>query len=582
MNRQNMIGALEERGTALWDICIIGGGATGLGVAVDAASRGFSTLLLEQYDFAKGTSSRATKLVHGGVRYLQQGNIKLVTEALHERGILWRNAPHLVKNMSFIVPNYKWWEGPFYGIGLKVYDWMAGDLGLGKSRLLSREETLELAPTLDDEGLRGGVLYHDGQFDDARLAIHLAMTAADQGAVLLNYCKVEGLPKNNGKVSGVVAVDEVSGKRYTINAKVVINATGVFTDSILQMDEPDAEPIIAPSQGVHIMLDKDFLPGKASILVPHTDDGRVLFAVPWHDRIIIGTTDTPVDHVDIEPRALPEEVDFILKQIGRYLKKVPTAADIRSVYAGLRPLVKSSSKKTAELARDHLILVADSGLVTVTGGKWTTYRRMAEDTVNTAIEKAGLPIKECITARLPIHGAPGGSRGSRVYEGNERGSRGIEGNDRGEARDEASTKVSRNEAPPKFEGNDRGGAWRSSSDEGLEEGPLHYHGTDAEAIRAIVRAYPLMGERLHHRLPYIRAEVVWAAREEMCMTVEDALSRRTRSLLLDAQAAIDAAPMVAALLAEELGKDTAWQDRQVEEFRALAEGYLPEGYLVKP
>ncbi|MBS1602032.1 MAG: glycerol-3-phosphate dehydrogenase/oxidase [Bacteroidetes bacterium] len=520
MNRQNMVRAIEPTGRELWDICVIGGGATGLGVAVDAASRGFSTLLLEQHDFAKGTSSRATKLVHGGVRYLQQGNIKLVTEALHERGILWRNAPHLVKNMSFIVPNYKWWEGPFYGIGLKVYDWMAGNLGLGKSRLLSREETLELAPTLDDEGLRGGVLYHDGQFDDARLAIHLAMTAAEQGATVLNYCKVEELLKTNGKVSGVVATDLMSGQRYTINAKVVINATGVFTDSILRMDEPDSEPIIAPSQGVHIMLDKDFLPGEASILVPHTDDGRVLFAVPWHDRIIIGTTDTPVDRVDIEPRALPEEVDFILRQIGKYLKKVPTAADIRSVYAGLRPLVKSSSKKTAELARDHLILVADSGLVTVTGGKWTTYRRMAEDTVNTAIEKAGLPMKECITARLPIHGAPSGY---------------------------------------------------------VEEGPLHYHGTDADAIRAIVKAHPLLGERLHHRLPYIRAEIVWAAREEMCMTLEDALSRRTRSLLLDAQAAIDAAPMVAALLADELGKDSAWQDGQIEEFKTLA-----EGYLVKP
>jgi len=532
-----MVQALGAKGRELWDICIIGGGATGLGVAVDAASRGFSTLLLEQNDFAKGTSSRATKLVHGGVRYLQQGNIKLVTEALHERGILWRNAPHLVKNMSFIVPNYKWWEGPFYGIGLKVYDWMAGDLGLGKSRLLSREETLELAPTLDDEGLRGGVLYHDGQFDDARLAIHLAMTAAEQGATLLNYCKVEQLLKKNGRISGVVATDGISGQQYTINARVVINATGVFTDSILQMDEPGSEPIIAPSQGVHIMLDKDFLPGEASILVPHTDDGRVLFAVPWHNRIIIGTTDTPVDHVDIEPRALPEEVDFILKQIGRYLKKVPTAADIRSVYAGLRPLVKSSSKKTAELSRDHLILVADSGLVTVTGGKWTTYRRMAEDTVNTAIEKAGLPMKECITSRLPIHGAPA------AY-------------------------------PSDSEGYDRGGTWRSSSDKDLEEGPLHYHGTDADAIRAIVEVHPLLGERLHHRLPYIRAEIVWAAREEMCMTLEDALSRRTRSLLLDAQAAIDAAPMVAALLADELGKDSAWQDLQVEEFKTLAEGYL--------
>jgi glycerol-3-phosphate dehydrogenase len=505
MNRQDMIRVLEAKGGTEWDICVIGGGATGLGVAVDAASRGFSTLLLEQYDFAKGTSSRATKLVHGGVRYLQQGNIKLVTEALHERGILRRNAPHLVKNMSFIVPNYKWWEGPFYGIGLKVYDWMAGSLGLGKSRLLSREETLELAPTLDGEGLRGGVLYHDGQFDDARLAIHLALTAVNQGAAVLNYCKVNGLLKKEGKISGVSVTDQLSGETHTINARVVINATGVFTDSILQMDDVNSEPVIAPSQGVHIMLDKDFLPGEAAILVPHTDDGRVLFAVPWHDKIIIGTTDTPVDHVDIEPRALPEEVHFILRQIGRYLSKVPGPADIRSVYAGLRPLVKSSSKKTAELSRDHLVLVADSGLITVTGGKWTTYRRMAEDTVNTAIEKAGLPAKECITANLPIHGGAGES---------------------------------------------------------------------AAAILTLVKEHPLWGEKLHHRLPYIRAEVVWAVREEFCMTVEDALSRRTRSLLLDAQAAIDAAPLVASLLAEELGRDRAWQDQQVEEFTELAKGYL--------
>ena len=528
-----MVQALEKKGAALWDICVIGGGATGLGVAVDAASRGFSTVLLEQYDFAKGTSSRATKLVHGGVRYLQQGNIKLVTEALYERGILRKNASHLVKDMSFIVPNYKWWEGPFYGIGLKVYDWMAGSLGLGKSRLLSREETLEMAPTLDAEGLRGGVLYHDGQFDDARLAIHLAMTAADQGATLLNYCRVESLQKQGGKVSGVIAVDELSGKTYTLNARAVINATGVFTDSILRMDEPDSEPIIAPSQGVHIMLDKDFLPGEAAILVPHTDDGRVLFAVPWHDRIIIGTTDTPVGHVEIEPRALPEEVDFILQQISRYLQKVPTRADIRSVYAGLRPLVKSSSKKTAELARDHLILVADSGLITITGGKWTTYRRMAEDTVNTAMEKAGLPKRECVTAGLPIHASPGEE--TRVKQG-------------------------------------MGGGQEAAS---LGEA-LHYYGTDAPAIRSLVKAHPLWGEKLHHRLPYIRAEIVWAAREELCMTVEDALSRRTRGLLLDAQAAIDAAPLVAALLAEELGRDSAWQDQQVEEFRELAKGYLAQ------
>ena len=503
-----MLKALVAKGDQEWDFCIIGGGATGLGVAVDAASRGFSTLLVEQYDFAKGTSSRATKLVHGGVRYLQQGNIKLVTEALHERGILRRNAPHLVKDQSFIVPNYKWWEGPYYGLGLKVYDWMAGELGLGKSKWLSREETLEQAPTLDAEGLRGGVLYHDGQFDDARLAINLAQTAASHGAVLLNYFRMDGLLKKDGVIRGVRATDQADAagnQSYEITAKVVINATGVFTDSILQMDQPGSETVIAPSQGVHIILDKDFLPGRAAILVPHTDDGRVLFAVPWHDKIIVGTTDTPVSVATIEPRAFPEEVDFILQQIGRYLSKVPDRGDIRSVFAGLRPLVKSSSKKTAELARDHLILVADSGLITITGGKWTTYRRMAEDTVNTAIQRSGLPVRPCITDTLAIHGSGG---------------------------------------------------------------------EDEAAIRALTATKPEWGMQLHARLPYRQADIIRGVREELCMTVEDALSRRTRSLLLDAQAAIECAPAVAALLATELGHDRDWEARQTQAFGELAKGYL--------
>jgi len=518
MKRQEMITALETRTDQIWDMCIIGGGATGLGVAVDAASRGFSTILLEQYDFAKGTSSRATKLVHGGVRYLQQGNVKLVTEALHERGILRRNAPHLVNNQSFIVPNYKWWEGSFYGIGLKVYDWMAGSLGLGKSRLLSREETLQMAPTLDADGLRGGVLYHDGQFDDARLAIELAKTAAERGAVILNYFRVDGLEKEHNRVSGVTAIDMINGQAHTVKAKTVINATGVFTDTILQMDDPAGEPVIAPSQGVHLVLDKEFLPGNAAILVPHTDDGRVLFAVPWHDKIIIGTTDTPVSKAQIEPHALPDEIDFILQQIGRYLQRVPHIGDIRSVFAGLRPLVKSSGRKTAELARDHLVMVAESGLITITGGKWTTYRRMAEDTVNTAISRGDLPERPCVTADLPIHGASE-----------------IDFND-----------------------------------------PLHFHGSDAEKIRGLVEENPEWGKRLHPGLPYIMAEIVWAVREELCMTVEDALSRRTRSLLLDARAAMACAEPVASLIAAELGQDRGWQERQVAEFKDLAAGYLPK------
>ncbi len=521
MQRTRMIQQLESH-TGEWDFCIIGGGATGLGVAVDAASRGFSTLLLEQYDFAKGTSSRSTKLIHGGVRYLQQGNIKLVMEALHERGILKKNAPHLVKNQSFVIPNYKWWEGSFYGIGLKVYDWMSGRLGLGPSQFLSKEETLAQVPTLDPEGLRGGILYHDGQFDDARLAINLAQTAAGQGATLLNYCRMTALQKSQDRITGVHARDEIGKKDYVINAAVVINATGVFTDSILKMDEPAAEPIVAPSQGVHIVLDKEFLPGKSAILIPNTDDGRVLFAVPWHQKIIVGTTDTPVSGKDpaalAEPVALDEEIDFILDQISRYLEHRPTRKDIRSVFAGLRPLVKASSKKTAELSRDHLINISASGLITVTGGKWTTYRRMAEDVVNSAIRNGKLPDRPCVTATLLIHGAK----------------------------------------------------------ENVDfEAPLYYYGSDEIAVRKLIADQPALNELVHPKLPYLKAEIVWAVQNEMCLTVEDALTRRTRALLLDARSAIEAAPAVAALLAEEMNRDASWIQEQIQSFYQLAKNYLP-------
>ena len=522
MTRNDML-ASAFSSSAEWDICIIGGGATGLGTAVDAASRGFRTMLVEQNDFAKGTSSRSTKLVHGGVRYLQQGNIKLVMEALHERGVLKKNAPHLVKNQSFIVPNYKWWEGPYYGIGLKVYDWMSGRLGLGPSEILSREETLKLAPTLDADGLRGGVLYRDGQFDDARLAINLAQTAADHGAVLINYCQVTGLVKKGENIAGVRTTDLLGKNDFEIRAKVVISAAGVFTDFILKMDEPGAEPLISPSQGVHIVLDKEFLPGDAAIMVPHTDDGRVLFAVPWHHKIIIGTTDTFVESADfdslLEPVALDEEIDFILRQIGRYLTKNPTRSDIRSVFAGLRPLVRGNNKNSAELSRDHLISVSDSGLITITGGKWTTYRRMAEDVVNTAIRRFGLENKSCVTSALPIRG--------------------------------------------------------SKNDTDFNK-PLYYYGEDEKSITLLTKQDPELAEPIHPDLPYLKAEVVWAVRNEMAMTVEDALARRTRALLLDARAAIAAAPLVAALMARELNRDEDWVLEQLEEFNRLAKNYLPK------
>ncbi len=490
-----MIALLDS--TDEFDICIIGGGATGLGTALDAASRGFKTILFEQHDFAKGTSSRSTKLVHGGVRYLQQGNIKLVMEALRERGLLMKNAPHLVHNQKFVVPNYKWWEKPFYGIGLKIYDKMAGKLGLGPSQFLSKEEILELAPTLDPEDLKGGVLYHDGQFDDARLAISIAKTVKthNQASGVLNYFPVTGLLKFNHKISGVSVKDHFTGKEYEVKSKVVINASGVFTDTVMRMDEGSHENIIHPSQGIHLVVDKEFLPGDTAIMIPRTDDGRVLFAVPWHDKIVLGTTDTPVDSVSAEPIPLQEEIEFILTHIGRYLSKDPQPVDIRSMFAGLRPLVKGKSKNTASLSRDHFITVSETGLITITGGKWTTYRKMAEDVVNMAIKNFQLPGKPCITRDLKLNGHDQPAGPSEITSLNH---------------DELKT-------------------WIKKSIE-----------------------------------------------EEMCMTVEDFLSRRTRQLLLNAREAIRAAPMVARFMAAEMNKDETWEKKQVDDFILIANQYLPQ------
>jgi len=522
MNRQTLINRLKEEDS--FDICIIGGGATGLGIAVDAASRGYKTVLFEKYDFAKGTSSRSTKLVHGGVRYLQQGNIKLVMEALKERGLLRKNAPHLVKNQSFVIPNYKWWENPYYGLGLKVYDWMAGSLGLGPSEFLSVEETLKRAPTLDPEGLRGGVLYHDGQFDDARLAIQLAVTAAEHNAVVLNYFSVDGLLKANGKVCGVRVTDTLpedspgTPVTFEVKAKAVINATGVFTDAILKMDDGQAESIIAPSQGIHLVFNREFLPSDTAVMIPKTDDGRVLFAVPWHNKIIAGTTDTPVNEVKAEPVAMEKEIDFVLEHIRRYLTNDPEKSDIKSVFAGLRPLIKGNSRITAALSRDHHISVSDSELITIAGGKWTTYRKMAEDVLEIVMHKAGLPEKECITRSLPIHG------------------------------------------------------YRESTD---FSNPLYYYGTDEDRIQDIIRQDPSLAGKIHPDLPYIKAEILWAVQHELCLTVEDALSRRTRALLLDARAAMEAAPAAAAIMAKALSRSESWIDSQVKEFNSLAKNYLP-------
>lgn len=517
MQRSESIEQLRDPSVG-WDVVVIGGGATGLGAAVEAASRGYRTALVEQHDFAKGTSSRSTKLIHGGVRYLRQGNIGLVTEALRERGLLMQNAPHLVQNRSFLVPNYIWWEGPFYGIGLKVYDALAGKLGIGKSQWLSREETMRRIPTLEPEGLRGGVVYYDGQFDDARLAVTLVRTFQDFGGVASNYLAVVGLIKEHGLVRGIRVRDVEGGGEFEIRAKVVVNATGVFVDGIRRMDESDALPLVTASQGIHIVLDKRFLPGETAIMVPQTDDGRVLFAVPWHDRVVVGTTDTPVPVADLEPRAFEAEIEFVLTHAGRYMQQDPARTDVLSVFAGLRPLVRpDDSRSTAAISRDHHLSISRSGLMSITGGKWTTYRKMGEDTIEQAITVGGLEPTESKTAGLKLHGA---------------------------------------------------------GENAEESGPLLVYGTDAAEIRKIESEGSLAGAKLHERLPYIAAEVTWAARHEMARTVEDVLARRTRALLLDARASIEAADLVAKLLAAELGKDAKWMAEQVQSYSRLAQGYL--------
>jgi glycerol-3-phosphate dehydrogenase len=520
MNRAEMLSRARERKNE-WDLIVIGGGATGVGCAVDAAARGYDVLLLEQSDFGKGTSSRSTKLVHGGVRYLAQGNISLVREALKERGILKQNAPHLVKNLAFVIPSYKWWEAAFYGVGLKIYNLLSGKYGLGKSQILSKKETLERLPTIQPEGLRGAVVYYDGQFDDARLLINLAATAAEQGAVLLNYARVVEITKNDkNSASGVRFIDEETGEFFEAKAKAIINAGGAFCDAIRKMSDASSKPLIAPSQGVHIVLDKSFLPTENALMIPHTSDGRVMFAIPWHDATLIGTTDTHIEKAELEPQALDTEIEFLLSTARQYLRRPPTREDVLSVFTGIRPLVKTGgAKNTASLSRDHTIEIDESGLLTITGGKWTTYRRMAEDAINQAAALAKLSEKDCATKELRIHGFC--------------------------------------ENSAKF-------------------GELAIYGSDGERIQDLIKADKSLSEKLHPKFAYTKAEVIWAARNEMARTVEDVLARRLRALFLNARAALEMAPQTAEILASELGKDARWQAEQIESFEVIAANYLLE------
>ena len=413
MNREVFIDQIRDEDRP-WDVIIIGGGASGLGAAVDAASRGFRTVLLEQADFAEGTSSRSTKLIHGGVRYLRQGNVALVREALRERSRLCKNAPHLVRNLKFMLPAYSRWERPFYGLGLKTYDLLAGKHSLGRSHLLSRARTLEELPGVVASGLRGSVVYHDGQFDDARLALALARTAAGHGAVVVNHVRALDLVKAHGRVTGVVAIDLESGEEMQLHGHAVVNAGGVFVDAIRRRDEPGSPDLVRSSQGIHLVVDRSFFPSRHALLIPRTSDERVLFAVPWHDRVLLGTTDTPVSGPVLDPIPRADEIEYLIDHAARYFERRIEASDILSAYAGLRPLVKqSSARDTASVSRDHVVQTSESGLITITGGKWTTYRKMAEDTIDAAVQVGGLDARPCITAGLQLHGwqESGGWRG---------------------------------------------------------------------------------------------------------------------------------------------------------------------------
>jgi glycerol-3-phosphate dehydrogenase len=519
MKREELINQLQHQSEKGWDLIIIGGGATGSGVALDAVTRGYRTLLLEQSDFAKGTSSRSTKLVHGGVRYLAQGDVLLVLEALRERGRMLKNAPHLTADQEFIIPIFTWFDALMYTVGLKFYDLLAGKLSLGRSYFISRNETIRRLPNIKQKGLKGGVVYHDGQFDDSRMTLALAGKCIEKGGIVLNYFRANDLVKDEkGKISGVSATDLISGIEYKLKSMLVINATGVFADDILRMDNPGTLPIIRPSQGVHIVLDNSFLQSSSAIMIPKTDDGRVLFAIPWYGKVVVGTTDTPLDGISLEPVALEEEINFILRTAEGYLIRPPKREDILSVFAGLRPLASDPENPmaTKEISRRHKIILSESGLLTVTGGKWTTYRMMAEETLDKAIKARILRNGTCITKNLKLNSIP--------------------------------AKVSSEH--------------------------LQIYGEQAVEIDKMINDNPALGVPLSPVLPYSKAEIIWICRNEMPVTLEDILARRTRALFLDASASEAIAPEVAWLMAQELGFNDTWQKDQLETYSHLIKSYF--------
>lgn len=517
MNRDSQIQAFEVFKEE-FDLIVIGGGASGLGVAVDSSQRGYKTLLIEKSDFAKGTSSRSTKLVHGGVRYLQNGDIKLVLEALRERGYLLRNAPQLVKKQAFVIPVYRTWQKYFYGIGLFLYDLLAGKLGFGKTQLLNKQETFNYLPNLKTKDLKGGILYYDGQFDDAGLAISLAKTAIHQGSILLNYHELTDFIKEENKIAGIRFKDVISGQERVARGKAVVNATGVFSDDVIQLDQPNAPNSIRPSQGVHLVFNSSFLKSGTALMVPKTTDGRVLFAVPWMNALVVGTTDVPIEEATEEPKATEKEVEFILENAANYLENPPVKSDIKSVFVGLRPLAASGdgNQKTKEVSRSHKITRTKSGLFNLLGGKWTTYRQMAEDLV----DRVGLEVegrkRPCQTQKLKL--------------------------------------------------------WGFSTKHFFGDDTLSRYGVDLEKIRRYSDD-PDGNTSLSQQFELSKNRILWSIREEMAVTLEDVLARRTRCLFLDAKESVDIAEKVAKIVAKEMGKNEEWVAQEVIHFKSIAKNY---------
>ncbi len=518
MKREEQIERLRESQN-IWDFVVIGGGATGLGCAVDAASRGYSVVLLEQDDFAKCTSSRSTKLVHGGVRYLQRGDVMLVLEALRERGRMKANAPHLVKDQAFVIANYTYWDNFLYFCGLTFYDMLSFGFGYGRSKFIRKASVLKRLPAIRKEGLKGGIVYHDGQFDDSRMAVNLAQTCIEQGGVVVNHIKAnEILHDERGKVCGVIAVDQETHESFTLKAKSVINAAGIFVDEVMTLDKPGHKPMVKPSQGVHLVLDMKFLQGNDALMVPKTSDGRVLFAVPWHGRVVVGTTDVLRDHPESEPRALDEEINFILQTAGLYMRPAPTRKDIITVYAGQRPLAapKNEGRKAHEISRSHKIIVSANGLITITGGKWTSYRLMAEDTIDKAIAMHLVEARKCVTKHLKIHG------------------------------------------------------WRPNPD---LTNHCYVYGSDEPALHELESTDAEFQKKISPKYDYTVGEVVWAVRHEMARTIDDVLARRVRLLYIDAREALRVAPEVAQVIARERNLPQSWVDSQVLEFDSIARNF---------